>query len=40
MKVSPKQMEAVFALPGPRRFEHFVKTIADWQEVWGLHQDG
>jgi hypothetical protein len=40
MKVSPKQMEAVFALPGPKRFEHFIKVIADWQEVWGLYQDG
>lgn len=40
MKVSPKQMEAVLALPGIKRFEHFIKIIADWQEVWGLYQDG
>lgn len=40
MKVSPKQMEAVLALPGIKRFEHFIKVIADWQEVWGLYQDG
>lgn len=40
MKVSPKQMEVVFALPGIKRFEHFIKVIADWQEVWGLYQDG
>lgn len=40
MKVSPKQMEAVFALPSVRRFEHFIKVVADSQEVWGLHQDG
>lgn len=40
MKVNPKQMEAVLALPGIRRFEHFIKVIADWQEVWGLYQDG
>jgi hypothetical protein len=40
MKVNPKQMEAVLALPGVKRFEHFIKAIADWQEVWGLYQDG
>jgi len=40
MKVNPKQMEAVLALPGIKRFEHFIKIIANWQEVWGLYQDG
>lgn len=40
MKVSPRQMEAVLALPGGSRFEHFIKVIADWQQVWGLYQDG
>lgn len=40
MQVNPKQMGAVLALPGIKRFEHFIKVIADWQEVWGLYQDG
>jgi hypothetical protein len=40
MKVNQKQMEAVFALPGPKRFEHFIKVIADREEVWGLYQEG
>jgi hypothetical protein len=40
MKVTPKQPEAVIALPGSKRYEHFVKVIADWQEVWGLYQGG
>ncbi|MCX5580477.1 DUF2750 domain-containing protein [Kaistia terrae] len=40
MKVNAKQMEAVLALPGPRRFEHFVKVVGDWQQVWGLYRDG
>jgi hypothetical protein len=40
VKVSPKKMEAVLALPGIKRFEHFIKVIADVQEVWGLYQDG
>jgi len=25
MKVNPKQMEAVLALPGVKRFEHFIE---------------
>lgn len=40
MKVNPKQLESVISLPSSKRYEHFVKTIADWQEVWGLYQDG
>jgi hypothetical protein len=40
MEVNPKQMEAVLALPGPKRFQHFIKVVADWQEVWGLYRDG
>lgn len=40
MKISPKQMETVLALPGSKRYEHFIKVIADWQEVWGLYQGG
>ncbi len=40
MKINPKQLAAVTALPGSKRYEHFVKVIADWQEVWGLYQDG
>ncbi|RVR10771.1 DUF2750 domain-containing protein [Sinorhizobium meliloti] len=40
MKISPRQVEAVLASPGVRRFEHFIKVVADWQEVWGLYRDG
>lgn len=29
MKMNLKQMEAVLALPGIKRFEHFVKVIAN-----------
>jgi hypothetical protein len=28
------------ALPGAKRFEHFIKVIADREEVWGLYQKG
>ena len=40
MNVTPKQIEAVLALPGIKRYEHFVKVVVDWQAVWGLYQDG
>lgn len=40
MNINSKQIEAVLALPGIKRFEHFIKVVADWQEVWGLYSDG
>lgn len=40
MKMHPKQMAAVLALPGAKRFEHFIKVVADQQVVWGLYQNG
>jgi hypothetical protein len=40
MQLSEKQVAAVCALPGPERYKHFVKRVADQEEVWGLYQDG
>lgn len=40
MKINAKQVESVLALPPIERFGHFVKVIADWQEVWGLFENG
>jgi hypothetical protein len=40
MRLNPKHIEAVLALSGTQRFEHFIKVVADWQEVWGLYHDG
>jgi hypothetical protein len=40
MILSKKQIEAVMALPASKRYEHFIKQIADWEEVWGLYLDG
>lgn len=40
MKLSSKQIAAVIALQGKARYEHFIKVVADWQEVWGLYQNG
>ena len=38
--VSPKQMEAILKLPGPERYDHFIKHVADCEEAWGLWRDG
>lgn len=38
-RVSPKEIEQVSAFDGPARYNHFIKRVADWQQVWGLHAD-
>lgn len=40
MKINQKQIESVIALPGAKRYEHFIKVVADQEEVWGLYRDG
>lgn len=40
MKIGSKQMDAVLALPGAMRFQHFVKVVADQEEAWGLYDGG
>ena len=39
MKVNSRQLAEVTALPANRRYEHFIKVIANWHEVWGLYGD-
>ncbi len=33
-------MEAVLALPREERYAHFVKRVADTEQVWGLYNNG
>jgi len=40
MKITSKQFEAILALPGPKRYAHFIKVAADQRRVWGLFSDG
>lgn len=40
MVLHPKQIEAVLRLPGPERYKHFIKQVADTEKVWGLYKDG
>ena len=35
-KLSPEEMRGVLDADGPTRYAHFVKRVADWEEVWGL----
>ncbi len=35
-----KEVEAVTNLPASKRYEYFIKKVADFQKVWGLFQNG
>jgi len=35
-----KEFDAVVKLPAPKRYEYFIKKVADYEEVWGLFHDG
>lgn len=36
----PQRIANLLSLPGPVRYEHFIKRVADTQRVWGLFSDG
>jgi hypothetical protein len=38
--MNSKHIEAVLRLPGPRRYEHFIKVVADRGKAWGLYENG
>jgi len=40
VRIGPEKLKAVLALPGPKRYSHFVKVAADQNCVWGLYADG
>ena len=35
-RINQKEIESVLKLGAPERYEHFIKRVADWQEVWTL----
>jgi hypothetical protein len=37
--INDQQFRAVSALPPAERYGHFVRQVADWQEVWSLRDD-
>lgn len=38
--LNEKEIQSVIALPGPKRYEHWIKKVADQQQVWSLWQEG
>lgn len=34
------ELEAVVKLSATKRYEYFIKKVADFEEVWGLYDDG
>ena len=38
-KVNDKELAAVIALPSAKRYEYFVKSVADYEELWTLRKD-
>ncbi|MGY0374217.1 DUF2750 domain-containing protein [Clostridium sp. JNZ J1-5] len=35
-----KEFEAVIKLPASKRYEYFIKKTVDFEELWGLYDDG
>jgi len=35
-----EQIDAIIGLPGPKRYEHFIKVCADRRQMWGLYSNG
>lgn len=35
-----EKIESILALDGDARYKFFIKTVADWEEVWGLYSEG
>lgn len=40
MLLNNKEIEVVSKLPTSKRYEYFIKKVADFEEVWGLFDDG
>ena len=38
--ISGKEFENVLRLRPEKRYEYFIKKVADWQEIWSLWKDG
>jgi hypothetical protein len=38
--IREKEFESVMRLQAHARYEHFVKKVADWKEIWSLWNDG
>ncbi len=37
--LNPEQYASVSSLPAPKRYQHFIGRVADWQYIWGLKDE-
>lgn len=35
-----ERFKGIISLDGPKRYDHFVKSVVDREEAWGLYADG
>ncbi len=40
MRINAKEVESVVKLPGKRRYDYFIKKVADQNQIWGLWNGG
>ncbi|QQR57041.1 MAG: DUF2750 domain-containing protein [Candidatus Melainabacteria bacterium] len=40
MNSNQDKIDSVLALSGPRRYDHFIKVVAEREELWALYNDG
>jgi len=38
-KINEQEFHSVLGLPAPERYSHFIKRVADWEEVWSLKSE-
>ena len=38
--MNPQKIAHVMSLSSEERYKHFIKVVADWENVWGLYNDG
>ena len=38
--MKPQRLKGIPSLDGPTRYRHFVKSVSDREEAWGLYDDG
>lgn len=38
--MNTKEFDAVIKLPAQKRYEYFIKKVADYEELWGLYDNG
>ena len=36
-KLNEKQFDSISKLPDDKRFDYFLRKVADWEEIWSLH---